>query len=60
MVATYNFGSVCIQVSKMIEEAPSVWHVRRCNIVCGNKCVVYRKIYGLKIYLYHIAPSFYV
>ena len=25
-----------------------VWHVRRCNIVCGNICVVYRNIYGLK------------
>ena len=26
----------------------SVWHVKRCNIVCGNICVVYRNIYGLK------------
>ena len=25
-----------------------LWHVRRCNIVCGNICVVYRNIYGLK------------
>ena len=26
----------------------SLWHVKRCNIVCGNICVVYRNIYGLK------------
>ena len=25
-----------------------LWHVKRCNIVCGNICVVYRNIYGLK------------
>ena len=25
-----------------------IWHVKRCNIVCGNICVVYRNIYGLK------------
>ena len=25
-----------------------LWHVRRCNNVCGNICVVYRNIYGLK------------
>ena len=25
-----------------------LWHVRRCNIVCGNICVAYRNIYGLK------------
>ena len=26
----------------------NIWHVKRCNIVCGNICVVYRNIYGLK------------
>ena len=31
-----------------------LWHVRRCNIVCGNICVVYglKYIRGLKIYLW--------
>ena len=31
-----------------------LWHVRRCNIVCGNICVVYRNMYGLKIYIYEL------
>ena len=26
----------------------TVWHVKRSNIVCGNICIVYRNIYGLK------------
>ena len=29
-------------------QSVQVWHVKRCNIVCGNICVVYRNIYGLK------------
>ena len=29
-----------------------LWHARCCNIVCGNICVVYRNMFGLKIYIY--------
>ena len=31
-----------------MEECSLLWHVKCCNIVCGNICVVYRNIYGLK------------
>ena len=34
--------------SNFQENCNGLWHVKRCNIVCGNKCVVYRNIYGLK------------
>ena len=34
----------CAAFLKLIQ----LWHVRRCNIVCGNICVVYRNNYVLK------------